>query len=250
MNRPVFPPSPFSLQGAEVTVHPVVLITGFAALSLAIGFAWTPDRLPPVAAGVAIWLLLPRPAWRPLLVSLRFLPLLLLVPLLHCVIWQGWQGGSPLGWDSSRWTTGLMASVKIAMWILVSARALDRLHPADLLARLPRHPRLARVMLVPMLAVSFLGLMTREAFLLERSWQARGGAGRKGRWYLGAHWPSLILPLFRNLMARGDTLAEALELRSFPNRWAGRPAPRVRVGDLIPTLLTLLLLIYMMRWGG
>ena len=105
-------------------------------------------------------------------------------------------------------------------------------------------------MLVPMLAVSFLGLMTREAFLLERGWQARGGAGRKGRWYLGAHWPSLILPLFRNLMARGDTLAEALELRSFPNRWAGRPAPRVRAGDLIPTLLTLLLLIYMMRWGG
>ena len=37
MSRAVFTPTPFSRHGAEVAVHPVVLLTGFAALSLATG---------------------------------------------------------------------------------------------------------------------------------------------------------------------------------------------------------------------
>ncbi len=114
-----------------------------------------------------------------------------------------WQLQFPwyFGPDGLRW--GLTGAARMGLWILVSARCLESLHPAALLARLPRDRRWARRLLVPLLAFSFLDLMIREAWLLERAWRARGGAGASGGLGRAAHWPSLILPLFRNLLARG-----------------------------------------------
>jgi hypothetical protein len=92
-----------------------------------------------------------------------------------------------------------------------------------------------------------LELALRESWLLERAWRARAGKGRR------PHWPALILPLFRNLLARSETLSESLALRRFPQRWAGNPAPALRPVDLAPALLgtaALLAVIFLGRSAG
>lgn len=231
--RGVFPPSPLPALPPQVNAHPLPVLGAFVLLSLAIGLAWTPAQLAAAIAGVLLVLLLPAPggaAWRALA---RFAPLLALVPLLHGLDWRGFAAG-PLPWrvDPQGLERGLLAALRLGLWILISMRTLERLHPAALLARLPASPRLARLWLAPLLAFSWLELAYREAFLIERAWRARGGAG--GRGPAAAQWPALLLPLFRNLLARGDALADSLTLRRFPARWAGSPRPAPAPAELLP----------------
>ncbi len=233
--RRVFPPSPLPTLLPIGSAHPLPVLGAFLLLSLGVGLAWTPRQLLPAIAGVLLLLLLPAPggaAWRALA---RFAPLLVLVPLLHGLAWRGFAAG-PLPWrfDVGGLERGLLAALRLGLWILVSMRTLERLHPAALLARLPASPRLARLWLAPLLALSWLELAYREAFLLERAWRARGGGG--GRGPVAAQWPALLLPLFRNLLARGDALADSLTLRRFPERWAGSPRPAPAPGELLPLL--------------
>jgi len=229
--RPVFPPSPLPAAGRAAPAHPGPALAAFLGASLAVGLAWTPGALAAAAAGVLLLLLLPAPsafAWRALA---RFAPLLVLVPLLHALDWRGF-GAWPALWQLERagLRSGALAALRLALWILISERTLERLQPAALLARLPVSPRLARLALAPLLAVGWFELALGEAFLLERAWRARGGGGRL------AHWPALLLPLFRNLLARGDALADSLALRRFPERWAGAPRPLPAPRELLPAL--------------
>lgn len=244
MRRAAFPPSPLPASLPELTAHPGLTLAVFALLSLSVGMAWTLRQLLPAVAGCLLWLLWPGPrfsAWP----SLRpFLPLLLLVPLFHIMDWVGFALADPLPWRYAPegWGRGLQLALRLGLWILISARSLERLHPAALLARLPRQPRLARRLLAPLLALSWLELSLREAWLLERAWRSRGGAGR-GLARRAMHWPSLLLPLFRNLLARGDTLAAALAIRRFPTRWAGAPRQGASLSDLLSALAALALLL-------
>jgi energy-coupling factor transporter transmembrane protein EcfT len=218
MKRSPFPATPFPrIIGA--LEHPLPLMAAFLLLALAVGISWTWDRLTLSAIGVLFFLLLPRPSARPFLLLARFTPLLILVMLIHAFPWRGFEGGIPWRYDAGGWLRGLLALSRFAFWILLSARALESLHPAALMSRLPSNPRLARWALVPVMAFSFLDFFLREAFLLEKAWRARGGAS--GRSSKRAHWPALLLPLFRGMLARGETLAEALAVRRFPERWAG-----------------------------
>ncbi|MCP4546163.1 MAG: hypothetical protein GY835_06830 [bacterium] len=242
MRRSAFAPTPYTAEADASNAHPAFLILTFCAVSLSIGFAWTPDKLLVVTIGVGLFLGWPAPNLRPLKVLLGFLPLLLLVPLMHCLVWRGFGEGLPWRWEPTRVTLGLTAAARLALWILISARAIGRLHPAACLARLPRNNRFARLMLAPMLALSCLSLMVREAFLLERAWRARGGM--RGRNLRAAHWPSLLLPLFRNLLARSESMADSLQVRGFPERWAGSPLAPPRAGDILPSLMSILLLIW------
>lgn len=245
--RPVFPPSPLpALQPARVP-HPAPVLAAFLSASLAVGLAWSGPALAAAAAGALLLVLLPRPgllAWRGLA---RFAPLVLLVVLLQGLDWQGFAAWPAL-WQLERagFGRGLQAALRLALWILISARTLERLHPAALLARLPASPRAARLALAPLLAVGWLELALGEAFLLERAWRARGGGGRL------AHWPSLLLPLFRNLLARGDALADSLALRRFPARWAGAPRPLPGPGELLPALAggAALIAVLLLRRGA
>lgn len=252
MKRSAFPPSPLPALLPERTAHPGLALLVFAALSLSVGLSWTPKQLLPALIGALVYLFLPFPAFRSWRAATAFAPLLLLLPLFHVLDWVGFAEGSRLPWryDATGWSRGLQLTLRLSLWILISARSLERLHPAALLSRLPRNPRLARILLAPLLALSWLELVLREAWLLERGWRSRGGASG-GRWR-GAHWPSLILPLFRNVLARGDTLAEALTLRRFPERWAGAPRRAPGASDLLPALgaLALLLITLWMREGG
>ncbi len=218
MKRSPFPATPFPrIVGA--LEHPLPLMCAFLLLAVAVGISWTWDRLALSAMGVLFFLLLPRPSARPFLLLARFTPLLILVMLIHAFPWRGFEGGIPWRYDAGGWLRGLLALSRFAFWILLSARALEGLHPAALMSRLPANPRLARWALVPVMAFSFLDFFLREAFLLEKAWRARGGAS--GRSSNRAHWPALLLPLFRGMLARGETLAEALAVRRFPERWAG-----------------------------
>ncbi len=254
MKRSAFPPSPLPALLPERTAHPGLALSVFVALSLAVGMAWTPRQLLPATAGALIYLFLPSPVFRSWRAPLAFLPLLLLLPLFHVLDWVGPSEGRLMPWryDATGWSRGLQLTLRLSLWILISARSLERLHPAALLSRLPRNPRLARRLLAPLLALSWLELVLREAWLLERGWRARGGIGARGGGLRGAHWPSLILPLFRNVLARGDTLAEALTLRRFPERWAGAPRGAPGAGDLLPFVgaVILLLITIWMREGG
>jgi len=199
--------------------HPFPLMLAFFLLAIAVGISWTWDRLALSAIGVLFFLILPRPNAGPFFLLARFTPLLILVMLIHAFPWRGFEGGFPWRYDAGGWLRGLLALSRFAFWILLSARALEGLHPAALMSRLPTNPRFARWALVPVMAFSFLDFFLREAFLLEKAWRARGGAfGRRSK---RAHWPALLLPLFRSMLARGETLAEALAVRRFPARWAG-----------------------------
>ena len=251
--RAAFAPSPLPPLPAGGAANPAPPLISFAALSISVGLAWTTGRLAACALAVGFYLIWPSPSARPLRILLRFLPLLLLVPLLSLFAWRGFDGQlrSPWLFLPDALPRGLAGAARMGLWILVSARCLESLHPAALLARLPRSARWARRLLVPLLAFSFLDLMIREAWLLERAWRARGGAGRVGGGRLAAHWPSLILPLFRNLLARADTLAEALELRRFPDRWAGAPARGILRRDLYPAIFAALVCLAFLTgtWG-
>ncbi len=256
MKRGAFPPSPLPALLPGGAAHPGWALLAFALLSLAVGLAWTPLQLLPALLGTLCYLLRPLPVFRAYRAVLVFLPLLLLLPLIHLLDWVGFAAEGSIPWriEPAGFGRGLQMSLRLGLWILISARSIERLHPAALLARLPRRPRLARLMLAPMLALSWLELILREAWLLERAWRARGGlSGADGRRRLpGAHWPSLLLPLFRNVMARADTLAEALEIRRFPERWAGAPRLPRTGADLLPPLgaLIVLLLTLWIREGG
>ena len=245
--RPAFAPNPLGGAGAEVPrggpAHPLPLLLAFAALSLAVGFAWTWPRLLAASAAVLLWLLWPAPSRRPWRGLLFFLPMILLVPLLHGLQWRGFAGGLPWTWESAALLRGTQSALRLALWILVSARALERLGGSACMIRLPRNRRLARFFLAPVLALACLELSLREAWLLERAWRARGGL--EGRNWRAAHWPSLILPLFRNLLARADGLAESLELRRFPSLWAGEALRLPGLGDILPLVPVLVLLIWL-----
>ncbi len=252
MKRGAFPPSPLPAELPARASHPGWTLLAFALLSLAVGLAWTPRQLLPALLGSLLYLFMPSPAFRAYRSVLAFLPLLVILPLFHLLDWVGFSAEGLLPWrvDSAGLGRGLWISLRLALWILISARSIERLHPAALLARLPRSPRLARMMLAPLLALSWLELILREAWLLERAWRSRGGLG--SRRLPGAHWPSLLLPLFRNVMAQADTLAEALEIRRFPDRWAGAPRQMHGATDLLPPLgaLIVLLLTLWFRGGG
>ena len=237
MRRAAFPPLPFPAELPAAGAHPGLALVTFAAASLAVGLAWTPPRLALAAALVVLLAVWPRPGRRPLRALLAFAPLLVLIPLFHVLPWRGFAGAWrwPWAYDAGAWPRGLAAAARMGLWLLLTARTLDRLHPAACLASLPRRPRLARMALAPVLALSLLELSLREAFLLERAWRARGGAGQ-GR--LGAaHWPSLLVPLFRGVLGRADTLADSLRLRRFPERWAAPTARAPGAGDLLPAIL-------------
>lgn len=245
--RPVFPPSPLPALLPARVPHPAPALVAFLASSLAVGLAWSAAALAAAAAGALLLVLVPRPgrlAWRALA---RFAPLVVLVVLLQALDWRGLSAWPAL-WqlDRAGLGRGAQAALRLALWILISARTLERLHPAALLARLPASPRGARLALAPLLAVGWLELALGEAFLIERAWRARGGSGRF------AHWPSLLLPLFRNLLARGDALADSLVLRRFPERWAGAPRPRPSPGDLLPVLAggAALIAVLLLRRGA
>lgn len=247
MKRSAFAPSPLPAELPARVPHPGPVLLGFVLLSLALALAGPPAQLLPAGVALAALLLLPRPRVDALRVLLGFLPLLVLLPLLRALDWRGF-GDGPWPWRlaAAGWSQGLQLALRLALWILISALTLTRLHPAALLARLPASPRLARLWLAPLLALSWLSLTLREAWLLERAWRARGG--RRG--WRAAHWPSLLLPLFRNLLARGDALADSLTLRRFPDRWAGRARPRPRPVEFLPALLAaaaLLGLLWMQR---
>jgi len=250
--RQVFPPSPLATALPAGSAHPLPVLAAFLLLSLGVGLAWTPGQLAPAIAGALLLLLLPAPggaAWRALA---RFAPLLALVPLLHALDWRGFSAG-PLPWrfEAAGLRQGLLVALRLGLWILISMRTLERLHPAALLARLPASPRLARLWLAPLLALGWLELAYREAFLLERAWRARGGAG--GRGPAAAQWPALLLPLFRNLLARGDALADSLTLRRFPARWAGAPRPAPAPSELLPLLAAaaaFAAVLWLRRGGG
>jgi energy-coupling factor transporter transmembrane protein EcfT len=250
VKRSAFPPSPLPAELPGRAAHPGWTLLAFALLSLAVGLAWTPRQLLPALLGSLLYLVLPLPAFRAYRAVLAFLPLLLLLPLFHLLDWVGFAAEGVLPWriEAAGLARGLQLSLRLGLWILISARSIERLHPAALLARLPRRPRLARMMLAPLLALSWLELILREAWLLERAWRARGGVRRLS----GAHWPSLLLPLFRNVMARADILAEALEIRRFPERWAGAPSRERGAADLLPPLgaLIVLLVTLWIRGGG
>ncbi|MBN2169949.1 MAG: hypothetical protein JW819_01355 [Candidatus Krumholzibacteriota bacterium] len=237
MRRAAFPPLPFPAELPAAGAHPALALITFAAASLVVGLAWSPARLALAAAAITVLLAWPRPSRRPLRALLTFAPLLALIPLFHVLPWRGFAGAGrwPWAYDPAAWPRGLLAAARMGLWILLTARTLDRLHPAACLAALPRRPRLARLALAPLLALSLLELSLREAFLLERAWRARGGAGR-GR-LRAAHWPSLLVPLFRNVLGRADALADSLRLRRFPARWAAPVAAGPGAGDLLPAAL-------------
>jgi energy-coupling factor transporter transmembrane protein EcfT len=225
------------------------LFLGFAALSLSLGLVYSPAPLAMVAGAILLYLCWPAPSARPLRQLLLFAPLLALLPLLHALSWRGLEGAWRWPWTlvPGGWIRGLLAAARLALWILLAARILDRLRPADLMARLPRRPALARLLLSGLLAFSWLELIHREAWLLERAWRARlrGGEGPARI----AVWPRLMLPLFRNLIARGDQLADSLAMRRFPLRWAGRPQPALDWRDAPPAALALAVLAWSL-WRG
>ncbi len=227
MKRSPFPGTPFPSAPALME-HPLPILAAFLLLALAVGLSWTWDRLALSATGVLLFLLLPRPSTRPWLLLARFAPLLALVMLIHIFSWRGFGEGAPWRYDAGGWLRGLLALSRFAFWILLSARVLESLHPAALMSRLPRNPKLARWALVPVMAISFLDFFLREAFLLEKAWRARGGDTLRK-----AHWPALLLPLFRGMFARGETLAEALAVRGFPEGWAGGEKLPWRAASLI-----------------
>ncbi len=247
MKRSPFPRTPFLNDpgGAE---HPLPLMAAFLLLALAVGLSWTWLRLAASGAGVLIFLFLPRPSSRPWTLILRFSPLLIIVMLIHVFPWRGFGEGLPWTHDSTGWTRGLLALSRFALWILLSARVLEGLHPAALMARLPKNPHLARWALVPVMAFGFLDFFLREAFLLEKAWRARGGVSGLRK----SHWPSLLLPLFRGMLARGDTLAESLALRRFPERWAGGAKLPWRVSSLarFGIAALVLVLVWTEPWLG
>jgi len=250
VRRSAFAPSPYPLELPALAAHPGLLLVAFALLSLAIGLAWTPGRLVVAAVGVLALTLWPEPSPRPLRVLAGFVPLLVLVPVFHLLAWRGFGGEArlPWTWDASALSSGFISAARMALWILISARVIGRLHPAAFLARLPARPRLARSAIPMVLALSFLDLLIREAWLLERARRARGlsrGGARRA-----LHWPALLLPLFRNVLARADTLADALVLRRFPERWAGHPLPRASAGDLFSAALALAALLAVLMMGG
>jgi len=223
MRRSPFPATPFSSLPEGGAEHPLPMLLAFLMLALAVGFSWTWSRLAVAAAGAIVFLLLPRPGGRPWRLLLGFSPLLVVVFILHLFPWRGFAAGFPFAFDGTAWPRGLMAFSRFGLWILLSARALEGLHPAALMARLPSKAVLARWALVPVMAFGFLDLFLREAFHLEKAWRSRGGARGGLR---AAAWPALLLPLFRGMITRADTLAESLAIRRFPERWAGgRPLP-------------------------
>jgi hypothetical protein len=237
VKRSPFPWTPFHGNPGRVE-NPLPLMVAFLFLALAVGLSWTWMRLAASSAGVLVFLILPRPSLRALGLLLRFLPLLIIVMLIHVFPWRGFGEGLPWFHDSSGWMRGLLALSRFALWIILSARVLEGIHPAALMSHLPRNPRLARWALVPVMAFGFLDFFLREAFLLEKAWRARGGSNSLRH----SHWPSLLLPLFRGMLSRGDRLAESLALRSFPRRWAGGEKLRWSVSSLSRFAIALLIL--------
>ena len=245
MKRSAFPPSPFPGDLRGEPEHPLPPFLAFLLLSAAIGLSADPAALGACALGVLFLVLWPRPSLRPLQGLLAFAPLLLAIPFFHLLDWRGFQGSWRLPWvlQMNALGRGLLAAGRMGLWILLAARTLDHLHPAALMARLPSRSRWARRCLAPVLALSWLDLMIREAWLLERAWRARGGSWR---W---AALPALLVPLFRNLLARSETLAESLSLRRFPERWAASPAIRLSWREAPALAVCAAVLIWQLSWG-
>ncbi|MDP6419563.1 MAG: energy-coupling factor transporter transmembrane component T [Candidatus Krumholzibacteria bacterium] len=245
MKRPVFPASPFHGVLSGRAESGTALFLAFLFFSVSIARAASLGSLGIPALALFLFHLFPSPSFRSLRMLPVFLPLLVLASLFSLLEWTGMSSGViPWSIRAGAIPQSLLQVSRFLLWILLVSRCLELFSPLSLMSRLPRGRRWARLALMPILAFSFLDLFFAEAHSLRSAWLARGGGGRK------AHWPSLLLPLFRGMLSRAEQLSESLAMRRFPDSWAGSSLRPLQWRDLWSPMLGFLCFLFSVRGGG